>query len=167
MVSPPPSIAEWFPTLDFNTVMSPTKEEFIMPAGVPQLESSGHYLATVSIRRAFRWLLASSWRSKTTCNYKSLFKKWDSWCQEWCTDPIGGPIADVLNFLADLFDQGYLYWSLNSNWSAISSAHQKADGVEIGKHPLLARMLKGIFNERPPRPKLEDWHTHETDPNSV
>ena len=38
-----------------------------------------------------------------------LFKCWDSWCQAWCRDPIRGTIADVLNFLADLFDQGYQY----------------------------------------------------------
>ena len=33
--------------------------------------------------------------------------------------------------------------------------HEKVDGVEIGKHPLVSRMLKGAFNERPPRPKYE------------
>ena len=32
-----------------------------------------------------------------------LFKCWDSWCQKRCRDPIRGTIADVLNFLADLF----------------------------------------------------------------
>ena len=40
MVSPHPLTTEWFPTLDSNTgnvVISPTKEEFIMPAGVLQL----------------------------------------------------------------------------------------------------------------------------------
>ena len=25
--------------------------------------------------------------------------------------------------------------------------------MEIGKHPLVSRVLKGVFNERPPRPK--------------
>ena len=33
--------------------------------------------------------------------------------------------------------------------------NEKVDGVEVGKHPLVARMLKGAFNERPPRPKYE------------
>ena len=40
MVSPPPSATVWLPSLDptqENVVISPTKEEFIMPAGVPQL----------------------------------------------------------------------------------------------------------------------------------
>ena len=27
--------------------------------------------------------------------------------------------------------------------------------MEVGKHPLVTRMLKGVFNERPPRPKYE------------
>ena len=53
-------------------------------------------------------------------------------------DPIRGPIADVLNFLAELFEQGYQYQSLNSYRSAISSVHEKVDGVEIGKHPLMS-----------------------------
>jgi len=60
-----------------------------------------------------------------------------------------------LNFLAELFEQGYQYRSLNSYRSAISAVHEKIDGLEVGKHPLVARMLKGAFNERPPRPKYE------------
>ena len=53
-------------------------------------------------------------------------------------DPIRGPIADVLNYLAELFEQGYQYRSLNSYRPAISSVHEKVDGVEVGKHPLVA-----------------------------
>ena len=100
-------------------------------------------------------LLESSWRDKTKSTYESLFKRWDSWCMERNRDPIRGPIADVLNFLAELFEQGYQYRSLNSYRSAISSVHEKVDGVEVGKHPLMSRMLKGAFNERPPRPRYE------------
>ena len=33
--------------------------------------------------------------------------------------------------------------------------HEKVDGDEVVKHLLVARMLKGAFNERPPRPKYE------------
>ena len=55
-----------------------------------------------------------------------------------------------MNFLASLFEQGYQYQSVNSYRSAISSVHEKVDGEEVGKHPLVSRMMKGIFNERPP-----------------
>ena len=100
-------------------------------------------------------LLESSWRSKTKSTYESLFKSWNNWCQERGRDPIRGPVADILNFLAELFEQGFQYRSLNAYRSAISSVHEKIDGIEVGKHPIVSRMLKGVFNERPPRPKYE------------
>jgi len=42
-----------------------------------------------------------------------------------------------MNFLASLFEQGYQYRSVNSYRSAISSVHEKVDGEEVGKHPLV------------------------------
>ena len=71
------------------------------------------------------------------------------------TDPVSCPINDVVNFLAELFQKGYQYRSLNSYRSAISSVHEKVDGVEIGQHPLVSRLLKGAFNSRPPQPRYD------------
>ena len=48
-----------------------------------------------------------------------------------------GPIADILNFLAELLEQGFQYHSLNAYRSAISSVHKKINGIEVGKHPLV------------------------------
>ena len=31
--------------------------------------------------------------------------------------------------------------------------HEKVDGVEIGQHPLVSRLLKGAFNSQPPLPR--------------
>jgi len=84
------------------------------------------------------WLLEFSWRDKTKSTYESIFKRWNNWCQEQDRDLVRGPIADVLNFLAELFEQEYQYRSLNSYRSAISSVHEKIDGSEVGKHPLVA-----------------------------
>ena len=33
--------------------------------------------------------------------------------------------------------------------------HEKVDGFEVGKHPLVSRMSKGAINKRTPRPKYE------------
>ena len=79
-------------------------------------------------------LVMSSWREKTTTNYNSLFKKWDSWCSEQNRNPFMGPIEDV-NFLAELHGNGYQYRSYRS---AISSAHQKVNGVNVGQHLLIS-----------------------------
>ena len=50
--------------------------------------------------------------------------------------PISGPVSEVVNFLADLFKQGYQYRSLNAYRSAISSVHDRVEGVAVGQHPL-------------------------------
>ena len=52
-------------------------------------------------------LMLNSWRSKTNKSYDSLFSKWSSWCATRCSDPISGPINEVLNFLANLYKDGY------------------------------------------------------------
>ena len=61
-------------------------------------------------------------------------------------------MSEVVNFLADLFKQGYQYRSLNAYRSAISSARQS--GVSgCGTATLVTRLLKGVFNLRPPQPR--------------
>ena len=68
----------------------------------------------------------------------------------------------MANFLAQLFEEGYQYRSLNTYRSAIGSVHEKIDGVEVGKHPLIACILKGVFNKRPPRPKYNSvWDVNQ------
>ena len=98
-------------------------------------------------------LLLTSWRSKTSQAYDSHFKKWLGWCTERGCDPVSGPVSDVVNFLADLHSQGYQTSSLNAYRSAISSVHDRVDDMDVGKHPLVARLLKGAFHARPPLPR--------------
>ena len=96
-------------------------------------------------------LLLTSWRDSSHKNYNSLFHKWEHWCESRDRSPVHGPVSDV-NFLAELFHEGYSYSSLNSYRSAISSAHEKIDGYLVGQHPLVTRTLKGAFNKCPPKP---------------
>jgi len=93
------------------------------------------------------------WRSKSSQTYNSLFNKWVCWCGERSRDPVSGPVADVANFQAHLFEEGYQSRLLNSFRSAISSVHDPVDGVEVGKHPMISRLLKGAFHHRSPLPR--------------
>ena len=103
-------------------------------------------------------LLLASWTPKSSKSYDSLFTKWASWCNKRGTDPVSGVVSEVVNFLAHLFNEGYQYRSLNSYRSAISSVHEKVDGHSVGEHPLVSRVLKGAFHERPPQPRYsETW----------
>ena len=92
------------------------------------------------------------WRTKTNKSYDSLFTKWERWCFERSSDPISGPVTEVANFLAYLYKEGYQYSSINSYQSAISSVHDRIDGVTVGQHPLVTRLVKGVFHSRPPLP---------------
>ena len=97
--------------------------------------------------------MLASWRDKTNSNYGSSFSRWASWCHQRGRDPLAGPIEDVVNFLAGLYSEGYQYQSLNAYRSAISSTHQYVDGVSVGNHPTVTRLLQGVFNSRPPQPR--------------
>ena len=116
-----------------------------------------------NLSNAARDLLLASWRAKSNKTYDSHFKKWLCWCTSRGSDPISGPVSEVANFLADLHKEGYQSSSLNVFRSAISSVHDKVDGVEVGKHPTITRLLKGAFHERPPLPR----HTSTWDVNVV
>ena len=98
-------------------------------------------------------LLLNSWRTKSAQFYDSLCKRWISWCDEWGSDPIHGPIEEIVNFLAHLFSEGYQYRSLNAYRSAIASIHVPIDGMSIGQHPMVTRLLKKVFHARPPLPR--------------
>ena len=99
--------------------------------------------------------MVSSWREISSKTYES---QWASWCGARGIDPVSCPI-DVVNFLAEMLSQGYQYTqcrSLNAYRSAISSVHVKADGYDVGQHPLVSRLLKGVFHQSPPQSHYTD-----------
>ena len=118
----------------------------------------GHYRSQQLSTEAAS-LILSSWRSKTNKSYNSLFGRWHSWCHEHGHDPISGPVTNIANFLAELYSAGYQYNSLNSYQSAISSVHEKIDRYNTGQHPTIVRLLKGVYNDRPPLPRYSStWN---------
>ena len=60
-------------------------------------------------------------------------------------------IEDVVNFLASMAQ------SLNAYRPAISSTHEKVDGVTVGTHPAVIRLLKGAFHQRPPQAQYSSF----------
>ena len=90
-------------------------------------------------------LLSSSWRKGTHKNYDSAWRKWEQWCISNHVSPISASLNDVLAFLAARFHAGHGYHSLNVYRSAISSIHPKIDDYEVGSHPLVCHLLKGVL----------------------
>lgn len=67
-------------------------------------------------------------------------------------------MSEVANFLAHLYEEGYQQRSINAYRSAIASAHDRVDGVSVGQHPTISRLMAGVANARPPQPRyISTW----------
>ena len=51
------------------------------------------------------------------------------------------------------FKQGYQYSTINTYRSALSATIPHVEGHPVRKHPLVCKLLQGIFNKRPPMPR--------------
>ena len=67
--------------------------------------------------------------------------------------PFQGVLTPLVNYLAQLFGEGLQYRTLNTVRSAISMTHEEVDGVPLGRHPAVSRLMRGIYNSRPPTPR--------------
>lgn len=99
-------------------------------------------------------LIASSWRATTEQCYSSYWKRWIRWTTVNSIPPTSPTLAEVLNFLADLYDQGLSWQYIGGARSVLSSTLSPVDGFKIGDHPSVSRLVKGVLHLRPPIPRL-------------
>ena len=97
-------------------------------------------------------IICSSWRKSTEKSYTSAWNKWSGWCKEWGANPFSASVAEIADFLTQ-FNNGKQYSTINSYLSAISNTHPQIDGYPVGTHPIICRLMQGVFNERPSEPK--------------
>lgn len=62
-------------------------------------------------------------------------------------------IADVLEFLTELYESDCSYSTLNTARSALSTIVTLPGNISVGNHPLIVRFLRGVFQTRPALPK--------------
>lgn len=106
-------------------------------------------------------LLIAATRTSTHKTYESSWNRWCRWCSGRQIDPLSSSINDILTFLTEVFNEGLAYRSINVLRSAISSTHPKIDGYSVGQHPYVTRLLRGVLNKRPPKPRYS--HTWNVD----
>ena len=106
-------------------------------------------------------LVSKAWRRGTACAYNAPWNKWVGWCGEREIDPFQATVGQVSNFLAERFEDGLEYATLNVYRSALSAFHPPIEGYKVGQHPVVSRLLHGAFNENPPRPRYTDtWEVN-------
>ena len=131
-------------------LLLPHKEDLIipthpkgMPAVLHQL-AAWHISGNASKAKAFL-------KKAQSCIFhhrdRSLQDLMTLYSESELTGVINGILILFHNFLAHLFKEGYQYCSLSTYHSATSSVHEKADGYEVGQHPLVSTLLKGLFNQ--------------------
>ena len=105
-----------------------------------------------------RKLISASWRSGTQQDYTGKFNKFCSWCSTRQIDPYSASLVQVADFLTDLFNNGLQYRTIAGYRSMLSAVLQPINNTPVGQHPYIIRLLKGVFNSRPPKVKiLPEW----------
>ena len=104
-------------------------------------------------------LSASRQSTRKTYPFNQLGEDWSSWCVKRKIDPLSAPLTDILLYLTEYFNIGAAYRSVNVARSAISTSHAKLNGLPVGQNPLVIQLLKGMFSNRPPKPRYS--HTWE------
>ena len=59
----------------------------------------------------------------------------------------------MVNFLSELFYEGFMYRTLGVYRSAISAYHDPVEGIPIGQSRIVEKFMGGVDNLRPPKPK--------------
>ena len=103
-------------------------------------------------------ILQASWKPGTEKHYQSAWKQFFSSCSQRSCDPFSCSLNIILDYLVDLFCKRLEYRTSNSHRSAISMTHLPVDGICVGTHSFISRLMKGIFNLCPPCPRyVQTW----------
>ena len=128
------------------------------PAESSRVASVRNSLQGQGISGAASSLILSSWRKATEAAYSCNWRRWERWCAPSGCNPVFAPLSSILDFLASEYAEGKQYRTLNCYRQAISMTHSPIDGVVVGKHPLVVRLMRGVYNARPPQPRyLTTW----------
>jgi len=107
-------------------------------------------------------LLLAGVRNTTHASYQSAWTTWRSWCNSWSANPMSPSLSLVLQFLSDCYRDGKAYSTINIYRSMLSSTLDELEGHKIGQHPVVMRLMRGIYNSRPPAPRYTSTWNVET-----
>lgn len=95
----------------------------------------------------------------TIAQYNVTFKIWWSFCKGNNLNTFTYSLHSVLLFMAEQFNKGSAYDTINSHCSALSLLL----GGEVGADEQIKRLLRGVYKSRPSAPKyVRTW-----DPKTV
>ena len=93
-------------------------------------------------------LVMNSWKKFTEKQYSPHINRWFDYCTRHNIDPFDSNVKGA-EFLAEYFHEAVSYSMVNTARSALSSVFLAKYGTPFGKHPLIVRLLRGVFKQRP------------------
>lgn len=102
-----------------------------------------------------KMILEQSWRQATKTKYGVYLKKWKLYCESVDGNWLVPKVQSCVNFLARLHHGGLKYSGVNLARSALSAVVEIPGIGPVGEHPLVKRLLRGVFLRAPPRPRYD------------
>ncbi|XP_046973893.1 uncharacterized protein LOC124540411 [Vanessa cardui] len=93
--------------------------------------------------------MLSSISDNTIKQYNSSFKLWWKFCSQCKINTFEPEIVNILTFLAEQFNKGGSYGTINTHRSALSLLI----GGNLGSDDQIKRLMKGIYKKKPSIPK--------------
>ena len=138
----------------YREIFPPKSQSF--PLG--SMENPKQPLSTTDFSEGVEKLVEASLREGTRKDYKAKFQRYQNWCLGRGLYPRSAPLKYILEFLAELHQEGLAYNTLCGYRSVLSLYHNPIDGLSLGSHPLIWKLLKGVFNLNPPLKKFcPEW----------
>ena len=145
----------WFPNLKGMLVDYPARLPALPTTIFLPFAPEESRLETAGLPEEVCQVIMASWRESTQQRYEVPWKVWTSWCVQRQKCPFSAPVNDILTFLAEQFNSRDLAYRTIAVYKAcISQLHDPIEGRQLGNLPLVPRFMKGIFELRPPQPKL-------------
>ena len=108
-------------------------------------------------------IICRSWSLATLKSYDCAWRKLEHWCSQNDTNYLQPSLNDLLSFLVESFEsKNSTSWTATFR-SAISTILEVTQGSLIGKNALVSRLLKGMTNIEPKKPR----YTNTLDVNAL
>ena len=90
-------------------------------------------------------LIMNSWLKGTQKQYSPHINRWFGYCTRHNLDPFYSSVNQRAELLAQYFHEGASY-SVQPDQLYLVFSQQPKDGTPFGKHTLILRLLRGMFN---------------------
>ena len=94
-------------------------------------------------------------RTSTRRTYSARFKRFSVWCRRTKINPYTASVAQVADFLSEVFTGGAQARTVQGYRAAIGAVHHGLPGgFTMSSSPILTQLIKGMFHLRPPVRRL-------------